>query len=118
MSNNHISPRVIAEAGRGLTIYVENKKLSATLTEIKGTLVDAADGDTLSITIPGQGKVIVTKPSEAEPVPGEFTFVFSQAAFDAAQPATRKALMDKGIVLKVPKTSGGSSAAVRYLPNT
>ena len=111
-----LNPVVQAEATRGLALYEQKKSIEATLAEIKEKLTTAAGGETMSILVPGQGKVTVTKPSD--PVPsGEYVYVFNETIFKSLPPATRKSLMDKGVVAQVEKTTGGSSAQVRYQPN-
>jgi len=104
-------------ATTSLALYTQRADIDAKMKEIGLDLIEIARGDTMAITIPNMGKVTVTKPSEPSPVPGEYTYTFSQEAFLNLSPATRRSLQNAGVVIVAPKVKGGSSASVRHTPN-
>lgn len=111
------SPVTVALATSSLTLYVQKQEVEAKLKSLGVELVEIARGDTMAITIPGQGKVTVTKPSLPEVVAGEFNYVFNEALFKTLPASTQKSLIERGVVTKAQKTKGGSTASVRHTPN-
>jgi hypothetical protein len=116
MSNKALSATVVATATSGLTLYLEGKKIAASLEEIKHKLVDAADGDTLVVMVPGLGKVTVVKGSEGEAT-GDVQPVFNAEAFAKLTTQRRNALILDGVVTMTPVVKRAVSAHVRYAPN-
>ena len=111
------SPVTVALATSSLTLYVQKQEVEAKLKSIGLELVEIARGDTLAISIPGQGKVTVTKPSLPEVLVGQFNYVFSEEMFKNLPASTQKSLIERGVVTKAQKTKGGSTASVRHVPN-
>jgi hypothetical protein len=111
------SPVTIATATSSLTLYIQKQEIEGKLKALGVELIEIARGKTMSINIPGQGNVVVTKPSDPTPVPGESTYTFNQEAFLNLTPAMRRNLQNAGVVIVAPKVKGGSSASVRHTPN-
>lgn len=115
--NKALSATVVAQATSGLTLYIEGKKIEASLAVIKDQLVNAADGETLTIQVPGVGKVTVVKGSEGEAT-GEQKLVFNKDAFEKLSKARQRALFDDGVVTNAAVYKKEVAAHVRYFPNT
>lgn len=114
--NKSLSATVIATATSGLTLYIEQQKIVASLTEIKDKLVEAADGDTLVVQVPGIGKVTVVKGSEGEAT-GETKPVFDAEAFSKLSTARRNALIADGVVTMAAVYKRDVAPHVRYAVN-
>jgi hypothetical protein len=116
---NAIEPS--AEAVRAARNYINNHIKIQSLNEdqqlLKPVLVDEANGQTLTIPVPGKGKVQVTAPSEVEPVPGEFTYSFDAAKFADLPQVLKRKMLQAGVVTQSPKTRGGANATVRVTLN-
>lgn len=107
-------PLLIEQAQLGIQLAQEISELSAQAEDIKAWFRDYADGEKFDLTVPGVGSVQVKTP--APPTSGE-SIKFDEAAFNLLPMATRKLLIDRGVVSVETWSRSGSKAAVSFTPN-
>lgn len=103
-------------AAQAIAIKKQQNILAEQFKAPQAALIQLAGGGTLTIEVPGEGKVTVTKPSDAV-LTGETGYRFEPKKFASLSPALKKKLLEAGVVQAYDIATGGAAASVRVVPN-